>query len=134
MGEIPERRFGSLVAMEPGKSTGYAIVHLQERGSFFIGPGEDIYEGMVVGEHIRPEDLPLNVTKAKHLTNFRAKPSETVAGLVPPRRLSLDDMIEFMANDELLEVTPENLRLRKRILNTENRMKDDKKRRELVAG
>lgn len=133
-GEIPGRRFGSLVAMEAGKSTGYALVSLQDRGTFFVGPGVEVYEGMVVGEHIRPEDLPMNVTRAKHLTNFRAKPSETVDGLVPPRRMSLDDFIEFLEEDELLEVTPESLRLRKRVLNTEIRMREEKRRKQLVAG
>ena len=133
-GDIPGRKFGSLVAMEDGMSTAYAMVNLQERGTFFIDPRVEVYEGMVVGEHIRPEDLPLNITKAKHLNNFRAKPSETVDGLIPPRRMSLDDYIEFLAEDELLEVTPQSLRVRKRILNTETRMKVEKKKRELVAG
>lgn len=133
-GEIPERRFGSLVAMESGTSTAYAMVNLQQRGTFFIDPGTEVYEGMVVGENIRADDLPLNVVKTKHLTNFRAKPTEVVAGLSPARQLSLDDFIEFMAGDELLEVTPQNLRLRKRILDTEIRMREDKRRRQLVNG
>lgn len=131
-GEIPGRRFGSLVSMEPGATTGYALVNLQARGTFFVGPGVDVYEGMVVGENIRTEDLPLNVCRAKQLTNFRAKPSEVVSSLTPPRQLSLDDFIEFLADDELLEVTPQNLRLRKRVLNTEQRLKVDKARRQLV--
>lgn len=132
-GEAPGRRFGSLVAFEDGVSTAYALVNVQQRGSFFIGPQVEVYEGMVVGEHIRPEDLPVNVAKAKHLTNHRAKPSETTAGLTPPRQMSLDDFIEFMAEDELLEVTPLNLRLRKRILDTESRQKEEKRRRLMVA-
>ena len=131
-GEIMGRRFGSLVAMEQGVSTGYAMVNLQQRGTFFIDPGTEVYEGMVVGENIRQDDLPLNVVKTKHLTNFRAKPSEVVSGLSPARKLSLDDFIEFMADDELLEVTPQNLRLRKRILDTEIRLREDKRRRQLV--
>lgn len=133
-GEIPARRFGSLVAMENGTSTTYALQNLQQRGTFFIGAGVEVYEGMVVGEHIRQEDLSLNVTKAKHLTNFRDKPSEILSGLSTPRQLSLDDMIEFMAEDELLEVTPQSLRIRKRILDTELRLKDEKRRRQLVSG
>ena len=133
-GEIPARRFGSLVAMENGTSTTYALQNLQQRGTFFIGAGVEVYEGMVVGEHIRQEDLSLNVTKAKHLTNFRDKPSEILSGLSTPRQLSLDDMIEFMADDELLEVTPQSLRIRKRILDTELRVKDEKRRRQLVSG
>lgn len=131
-GDIPGRRFGSLVAMESGTTTAYALVNTQARGTFFIEPGAEVYEGMVVGEHIRPEDLPLNVCKTKQLTNFRAKPTEVTSSLTPPRVLSLDDFIEFMADDELLEVTPVNLRLRKRTLNTEQRLKNEKQRRQLV--
>lgn len=133
-GEIPGRQFGSLVAMETGVTTPYALVNVQQRGSFFIGGQVDVYEGMVVGEHIRPGDLDLNVAKTKHLTNHRGKPSETSAGLIPPRDMSLDDWIEFMAEDELLEVTPTNLRLRKRILNTEERLKDRKRKEKMIAG
>jgi GTP-binding protein len=128
----PQREFGSLVADSLGVTTPYALVGLQQRGTFFIDAQVDVYEGMVVGEHIRPEDLSINVVRAKHLTNFRAKPSETSAGLIPPRRMSLDDFIEFMDEDELLEVTPLNLRLRKRILNSELRQKTEKARRKLV--
>lgn len=133
-GEIPGRRFGSLVAMERGTATTYSIVNAQARGEFFIGPNTDVYEGMVVGENARSEDLPLNVTKAKHLDNFRAKPKEVSASLVPPRNMSLDDYLEYLGNDELLEVTPKSLRVRKRILNTEIRMREDKKKRQLVQG
>ena len=133
-GDIAGRQFGSLVAMETGVSTAYALVSVQQRGTFFIGPGVEVYEGMVVGEHIRPGDLDLNVCKTKHLTNHRAKPSETTAGLTPPRVMSLDDCIEFLAEDELLEVTPLNLRLRKRILNSEERLKDRKRREKIIAG
>jgi len=132
-GEIAGRRFGALVAMEDGISTAYAMVNLQQRGTFFISPGADVYEGMVVGENIRADDMPLNVVKTKHLTNFRAKPSEVVSGLAPARKLSLDDFIEFMSDDELLEVTPLNLRLRKRLLDTEIRLREDKRKRQLVS-
>ncbi len=131
-GEIPSRQFGSLVAAEGGPATAYAMVALQQRGTFFIEPGNEVYEGMVVGEHIRPGDLDMNVAKAKHLTNHRGKPSETSAGLNTPRDLSLDDWIEFMADDELLEVTPTNLRLRKRILDSEDRLKDRKRREKML--
>ncbi|MBZ0302233.1 MAG: translational GTPase TypA [Anaerolineae bacterium] len=130
----PQRQFGSLVADQNGATTAYALVSAQQRGSFFIPPGTEVYEGMVVGEHIRADDLTINVAKAKHLTNHRAKPSETTAGLTPHRVLSLDDCIEFLAEDELLEVTPTSLRLRKRILNNENRLKDVKRKKMLVAG
>ena len=133
-GEIPSRQFGSLVAAEGGVATAYALVSLQQRGTFFINPGDEVYEGMVVGEHIRPGDLDMNVARAKHLTNHRGKPSETSAGLNTPHDMSLDDWIEFMADDELLEVTPTSLRLRKRILNNEERLKDRKRREKLMAG
>jgi GTP-binding protein len=131
-GDIPGRRFGSLVAMDDGTATTYSIVNLQVRGSFFIAPGMDVYQGMVVGEHIRQEDLPLNIVKAKHLDNFRAKPKEVSASLVPPRQMSLDDFLEYLGEDELLEVTPSNLRIRKRILDTDLRMREDKRRKMLV--
>jgi GTP-binding protein len=133
-GEIPSRQFGSLVAAEPGVATAYAMVSLQQRGSFFIDPGTEVYEGMVVGEHIRPGDLDVNVAKTKHLTNHRAKPTDTTDGLNTSRDMSLDDWIEFMAEDELLEVTPTSLRLRKRILNSEERLKDRKRREKILAG
>jgi len=132
-GETPQRQFGSLIADQPGTAMAYALVNLQPRGTFFIEPGIDVYEGMVVGEHIRSEDLSVNVAKAKHLTNFRAKPSATTDGLTPPRRMSLDDCIEFLADDELLEVTPKSLRLRKRILNNEMRLKAVKAQKKLVG-
>ncbi|NWG18501.1 MAG: translational GTPase TypA [Chloroflexi bacterium] len=133
-GEIPGRQFGSLVAIEPGPTTAYALVNVQQRGSFFIAPGVEVYEGMVVGEHIRPGDLDINVCKTKHLTNHRAKPSETTDGLNTPRQLSLDDCIEFLAEDELLEVTPLSLRIRKRILGSEERIKERKRREKILAG
>lgn len=131
-GETPKRQYGSLVAFESGTSTSYALLNAQQRGTFFVAPQVDVYEGMVVGENIRPEDLAVNVAKAKHITNHRGKPKETVSGLAPPRTMSLDDYIEFMADDELLEVTPDNLRLRKRILHTDNRLKEEKRRKTLL--
>jgi GTP-binding protein len=131
-GETLRRQFGSLIADQPGTATAYAIVNLQQRGTYLIGPGVDVYEGMVIGEHIRNEDLTVNITRAKHLTNFRAKPSETTDGLTPPRNMSLDDFIEFMAEDELLEVTPTSLRLRKRVLNSEQRLKNEKAQKKLI--
>ncbi len=130
----PSRQFGSLVADQNGAATAYAMVNLMQRGSFFIDPAVEVYEGMVVGEHIRAEDLAVNVAKSKHLTNHRGKPSETTAGLSPARVLSLDDFVEFMADDELLEVTPVALRLRKRILDNHERMKDNKRKQALVEG
>lgn len=133
-GPTPSRQFGSLVAWEAGMATSYGLQNAQERGSLFIGPGIDVYEGMVVGEHIRAEDLAVNVAKMKHLTNHRAKPTEKDFGLTPPRNLSLDDCIEFLAEDELLEVTPQSLRLRKRILSNDLRQKEVKRREAMIAG
>jgi GTP-binding protein len=132
-GAIPGRQFGSLVAFEAGPSTTYAMADLQQRGTFIIEPGTDVYEGMVVGEHIRPEDLAINVCKSKHLTAVRTKNYADDIRLRSIRAMTLDDFIEFMADDELLEVTPESLRLRKRILNNELRMRDQKAREKLMA-
>jgi GTP-binding protein len=132
-GESPSRQFGSLIADQNGTTMPYALVNLQQRGIFFIGPQTEVYEGMIVGEHIRPDDISVNVAKAKHLTNFRAKPSEVTDNLTPPRTMSLDDCIEFLAEDELLEVTPNNLRLRKRILNNEQRLKAVKAAKKLAG-
>jgi GTP-binding protein len=132
-GPIQGRLFGSLVAWENGVSTGYGLEAAQERGSLFIGPQTEVYEGMVVGEHIRAEDLAVNVAKAKHLTNMRSSTSDIGVKLTPPRRLSLDECIEFLAEDELLEVTPINLRIRKRVLNNEERQKEIKRREKMMA-
>lgn len=130
----PMRQFGSLVADQLGVVSAYALVNVQQRGAFFVDPGQEVYEGMVVGEHIRQDDLAINVAKTKHLTNHRAKPSETTSNLPPARIMSLDDCLEFLAEDELLEVTPSNLRLRKRILDNHERMKEWKRKKNLVAG
>ncbi|HLF24747.1 MAG TPA: translational GTPase TypA [Anaerolineae bacterium] len=120
-GEISTRDHGSLVAWEPGVSTSYGLNNAEERGALFIGSGVEVYEGMVVGQHIRDTDLSVNVCKKKHLTNMRAASADIAVRLTPPRNMSLDDCIEYLAADELLEVTPLNLRLRKRILKTEER-------------
>lgn len=133
-GEVPGRRFGSLVAMEQGKATTYAIQNVQQRGAFFIRPTHEVYEGMVIGEHIRPGDLSVNVCKAKQVTNHRGKPKEDDEGLVPPRTMSLDDYIEFMGGDELLEVTPNSLRLRKRTLSTTDRQREEKRLKQKIGG
>jgi GTP-binding protein len=133
-GGIPGRQFGSLVAWETGVATTYGLENAQMRGTTFIEAGVEVYEGMVVGEHIRPEDLAVNVAKTKHLTNVRSKGAEENNRLTPPRILSLEDCLEFLAEDELLEVTPLNLRIRKRILNNEDRQKEQKRREKLIAG
>jgi GTP-binding protein len=115
-GEIPRRTTGALVADREGRTTGYAIDHLQARGVFFVRPGEPVYEGQVVGEHVRENDLDVNVTKEKKLTNMRASTSDEGIRLSPPRLMSLEQCLEWIRDDELLEVTPTSLRLRKRAL------------------
>ncbi len=120
-GEIPGRINGSLISMETGKSIPYSINNLQERGKFFIGANEDIYEGQVVGENSRPGDLVVNLTKAKKLTNVRAAGSDDKLKLVPPRRFSLEEALEYIQADEYVEVTPESLRLRKILLKENDR-------------
>jgi GTP-binding protein len=120
-GEINTREHGSLVAWEPGVTTNYGLKNAEDRGSLFISPGVEVYEGMVVGQHIRDTDLAVNVCKKKHLTNMRSSTGDIAVRLTPPRVMSLDDCIEYVGTDELLEVTPQSLRIRKRILNTEDR-------------
>ncbi len=122
-GEIQRRNTGSLVAHEQGESVTYGLFAAQERGALFIGPGVPVYEGMVVGVCPKMEDITVNVCRKKQLTNMRASGSDEALRLVPPKTMSLEQCLEFLADDELLEVTPENLRLRKRILNHEKRMK-----------
>ena len=115
-GEIKHRLRGAMVCMETCKSVGYALFNLQERGTLFIGPGIDIYAGQVIGEHCRPEDLIVNPAKAKKLTNIRAAGSDEAIALTPPRKMTLEDCIAFINDDELVEVTPENIRIRKKHL------------------
>ncbi len=123
-GEINRRSVGSLVAHETGESITYGLFNAQERGPLFIGPGVRVYQGMVVGESPKGEDITVNVCKRKQLTNTRSSASDEALRLVPPKKLSLEQCIEFLADDELLEVTPLSLRIRKRILDTEQRMKE----------
>jgi GTP-binding protein len=115
-GAIPARPTGALVADRPGSATAYAIYNLQERGEIFIEPGTSVYEGMIVGENARSSDMDVNVTKEKKQTNMRASTADEAIRLVPPRRLGLEQAIEFINDDELVEVTPGNIRLRKRVL------------------
>jgi GTP-binding protein len=122
-GPIPERINGALVADRPGRATAYAIFHLQSRGAFFIGEGAQVYEGMIVGENSRPVDIDINVTKEKKLTNIRAAGADEALRLVPPRILSLEGALEFINEDELVEVTPGSLRLRKKVLESARRPK-----------
>ena len=120
-GEIKHRTTGALVADRPGKTTPYAITSLQERGELFVGPTEDVYGGMIVGENARDADLDVNITKEKKLTNMRAASADSFERLVPPRRMSLEEAIEFIREDELIEVTPQAFRLRKRHLDPHER-------------
>ena len=115
-GEIPQRLTGALVADRSGQTTAFAVDHLQPRGTFFLSPGDVVYEGMIVGEHSRSGDLDVNVTKEKKLTNMRAASADDYVQIVPPRVLSLEQAIEFIAEDEQIEVTPKAFRLRKRVL------------------
>ena len=122
-GDIPMRSRGSLVAFEDGESITYGLFNAQERGALFIGPGVEVYQGMVVGENLRVGDIDVNVCKKKHITNTRASGSDDALRLVPPVIMSLENCIEFLADDELLEVTPQSLRIRKKILDKTLRAK-----------
>ena len=115
-GEMALRPTGALVADRPGGSTAYALWGLQERGELFVGPGVEVYEGMVVGENSREQDMEVNITKEKKLTNMRSSTADEAIRLVPPRVLSLEQAIEFIADDELVEITPKSIRLRKKVL------------------
>jgi GTP-binding protein len=115
-GDIPHRATGALVSDRPGRATAYAIGHLQPRGELFVAPGDEVYEGMIVGENSRENDIDVNISKEKKLTNMRASTDEASVQLIPPRIMSLEQALEFLRGDELLEVTPWAFRLRKRIL------------------
>jgi GTP-binding protein len=130
-GEISTRTNGSLIASESGVATTYGLHSAQERGQLFITPGTEVYAGMIVGQHARNRDLEVNVCKRKHLTNIRSSTAEEALRLEAPRSLSLDEAIEYIGDDELVEVTPKSFRLRKRILNADER-KREQKRRELA--
>lgn len=123
-GEIPRRNTGSLVAFETGEAVTYGLFNAQERGELFITSGTPVYEGMIVGASPKSEDLVVNVCKKKHLTNTRASGSDDALRLITPRNLSLEDSLEFLADDELLEVTPKNIRIRKRTLSNQMRAKE----------
>ena len=120
-GDVQSRTRGTIVAFEAGKSITYGLYNAQDKGDLFIGPGVDVYEGMIVGLNSRNEDLAVNVCKEKHLTNTRASGSDDALRLVPPIQMSLEKAIEFIQDDELVEVTPKSIRLRKKILNNKDR-------------
>jgi GTP-binding protein len=121
VGEIRGRDRGSLVAWEAGMATSYGLASAEASGILFISPGIEVYEGMVVGEAAKERDLEVNVAKRKHLTNMRASTSDIAVRLTPPRQMSLDNCVEYLAEDELLEVTPKSLRLRKKVLDRHGR-------------
>ncbi|MBC8078233.1 MAG: translational GTPase TypA, partial [Chloroflexales bacterium] len=128
VGEFEHRTLGSLIAWEPGIATTFGLHSAQERGRLFVPAGIEVYEGMVVGQHIRPPDLEVNVCKKKHLTNMRNSGGEDSLQLDSPRQLSLDDAIEYIADDELVEVTPKSFRIRKKTLASDDRRREQKRR------
>jgi GTP-binding protein len=125
-GEIPSRTKGSLIVLETGQAIPYALDKLQDRGRFFVDPGVDVYEGQIIGEHSRDNDLVVNVTRTKKLTNVRASGSDDKVKLAPPIIFSLEEAMEYIAEDEYLEVTPQNLRMRKIFLKEHERKRMDK--------
>ena len=126
-GEVLTRLTGTIIATEAGTTTSYALESVQERGRLFVSPGEEVYEGMIVGENPRNEDISCNAVRAKALTNFRSQGSGVATGLTPATKLSLERAIEYIASDEFAEVTPKNIRLRKRILRSTERRKQERK-------
>ena len=120
-GDIERRMNGSIIAMETGQAFAYALNNLQSRGRFFIAPGEEVYAGQVVGEHTKDNDLVVNVTKSKKLTNMRASGSDDKVSLAPPIVFSLEDALEYIKGDEYVEITPNNMRMRKIILDETGR-------------
>jgi GTP-binding protein len=122
-GDINFRKRGSMVAWEDGEAVTYGLYNAQERGELFITPGTKVYQGMIVGKNARSEDININVCKKKHVTNMRATGSDEALRLTPPIILSLEQALEFISDDELVEITPKNIRLRKKILNAELRAK-----------
>ena len=126
-GPIPSRATGALVADRTGPATAFAISNLQDRGEIFIDPATEVYEGMIIGENSRANDLDVNVTKEKKQTNMRASTADEAIRLIPPRKLSLEQAIEFINDDELVEVTPRSIRLRKKVLASNQRPKKSDK-------
>ena len=125
-GDISYRKQGSLIAFESGETVAYGLFSAQERGTLFVGPGEKVYAGMVIGQNGKAEDIELNVCKTKHLTNTRSSSADDALKLIPPKKLSLEEALEFIDTDELLEITPENLRIRKKILDSTLRFRSKK--------
>jgi len=131
--DIGRRNNGVLVSTVKGKALAYALFNLQERGSLFIGHGVEVYEGMIVGTHSRGNDLPVNPTRAKQLTNIRAAGSDENIQLTPPLHFSLEQALEFIDDDELVEITPQSIRLRKRLLSEGERRRDERVKKKAAA-
>jgi len=127
-GEIPGRRTGVLISNGTGVATAYSLFYLQDRGPAMIGPQTKVYEGMIIGQHTRENDLIVNVVEAKKLTNVRSSGKDEALTLSPPLKLSLEASLSYIADDELVEITPENIRLRKRWLDPNERKKQERKR------
>lgn len=127
VGDLPTRKGGAMISDRTGVTTGYALGNLQERGEMFVGVGEAVYEGMIIGENSRPDDMQVNVVREKQKTNIRTHAADEAIKLVPPREVTLETSIEFIGDDELVEVTPQNLRLRKRILKESDRRRSNKR-------
>jgi GTP-binding protein len=125
-GMIPGRNNGVLLAKQGGNSTAYSIDKLQDRGSFFVDPGQELYAGQIIGEHIKPGDLVVNVTEGKKLTNMRASGSDDSVRITPKIQMTLEECMEYIQQDECIEVTPQNIRLRKIMLEEEDRKKFQK--------
>jgi GTP-binding protein len=122
-GDMAMRMTGALVADRPGVSTAYAIWNVQERGELFVSPGTEVYEGMILGENAREADMDVNITKEKKQTNMRSSSADEAIRLIPPRELTLEKAIEFISDDEFVEVTPKSIRLRKKVLDAKKRPK-----------
>jgi GTP-binding protein len=127
VGDLPTRKGGAMIADRTGVTTGFAIGNLQERGEMFVGVGEAVYEGMIIGENSRPDDMQVNIVREKQKTNIRTHAADEAIKLTPPRAITLESSIEFIGDDELVEVTPQNLRLRKRILKESDRRRSSKR-------
>jgi GTP-binding protein len=126
-GSIPERTNGSIISMHPGKAVAFALDGLQDRGVFFIAPGENLYAGQIIGEYTKDDDLVVNAQKTKQLSNMRAAGSDRKMKIAPPVKMSLEEALEYLNHDELVEVTPKSIRLRKTILDENERKKDAKR-------
>jgi GTP-binding protein len=121
VGDLPTRKGGAMLADRSGKTTGFALDNLQQRGEMFVGPGEAVYEGMIVGENARPDDMNVNIVREKQKTNIRTHSADEAIKLTPPKVVTLESGMEFIAEDELVEVTPESVRIRKRVLKEQDR-------------